>query len=296
MSSMLLFVLGLTTLAASQQSLEPLVSTAWLAQHLHDPGIVIVQADANRSSYDQGHIPGARFLGYSTFAVDGGGLGSEVPPLEELDRMLESIGIGDDSHVVIYFGERPITATRLWLTLDYLGHGERASFLDGGLPVWRAEGRPVTTDVPSVRPGSFTPRPRADVLVSSEWIHQRLSDPAMVLIDARPDNEYTGADSGMGGRVHPGHIPGAYQLYWEKLLESRERPVFLAREDLQRQFEAGGAGPGRTVVTYCMVGMRASLTYFVGRMLGYNMRFYDGSWHEWGGKDLPYVTGAQPRD
>ncbi|HWP36916.1 MAG TPA: sulfurtransferase [Gemmatimonadales bacterium] len=292
---MLLFAVAIAILTATQQSVEPLVSTAWLARHLDDPRIVIIQADANRNSYDQGHIPRARFLAYNTFAVDGGGLGSELPPVEELDRLMESVGIGDDSHVVIYFGERPITATRLWLTLDYLGHGHRTSFLDGGLPVWRSEGRAVTTDVPLVRPGSFTPRPRANVLVTAAWINQRLSDPALVLIDARPDDEYTGADSGMGGRVHPGHIPGAYQLYWEKLMESRERPVFLAREELQRQFEAGGAGPGKTVVTYCMVGMRASLTYFVGRMLGYDMKFYDGSWHEWGGKDLPYVTGTQRR-
>jgi thiosulfate/3-mercaptopyruvate sulfurtransferase len=288
--------LVLVVLTQAQPSVTPLVSTGWLAQHLNDPNVVIVQADANRDRYDQGHIPGARFLAYNTFAVDGGGLGSELPPVEELERLLEGVGIGDDSHVVIYFGERPITATRLWFTIDYLGHGHRTSFLDGGLPVWRAEGRAVTTEVPVVRPGSFTPRPRSDVLVSAEWINQRLDDPTMVLIDARPDNEYTGADNGMGGRVHPGHIPGAYQLYWEKLMESRERPVFLAREDLQRQFEAGGAGPGKTVVTYCMVGMRASLTYLVGRLLGYDMKFYDGSWHEWGGKDLPYVTGARRRD
>lgn len=293
---MLFGSLSLLAQLAAQQPAEPLVSTAWLAQHLSDANVVVVQVDGNRSAYDQGHIPGARFLAYGSFAVDGGGLGSELPPVDELDRLLEGVGIGDDTHVVVSFGERPITATRLWLTLDYLGHGNHVSFLDGGLPVWRAEGRAVTTDQPAPRTGSLTPRPRSDALVSAEWINQRLNDPAMVLIDARPDNEYTGADNGMGGRVHPGHIPGAYQLYWEKLMESRDRPVFLAREDLQRQFEAGGAGPGKTVVTYCMVGMRASLTYFVGRMLGYDMKFYDGSWHEWGGKELPYVTGTQPRD
>jgi thiosulfate/3-mercaptopyruvate sulfurtransferase len=292
---MMLHALMLSLVVQGPASVQqPLVSTAWLAEHLNDPGIVVIQVDGNRERYDQGHIPGARFLAYNTFAVDGGGLGSELPPVAELERVLEGVGIGDDSHVVVTFGDRPITATRLWLTLDYLGHN-RISFLDGGLPVWRAEGRPLATAVPAPRTGSLTPRPRFGVLVSADWIHQRLQDPTMVLIDARPDDEYTGADNGMGGRVRPGHIPGAYQLYWEELMESRDRPVFLAPSELQRQFEAGGAGAGKTVVTYCMVGMRASLTYFVGRMLGYDMKFYDGSWHEWGAKDLPHVTGASAR-
>ncbi|HXV86646.1 MAG TPA: sulfurtransferase [Gemmatimonadales bacterium] len=286
----------MAAVAVSQQAVQPLVSTAWLAEHLNDPSVVVIQVDSRPDLYHQGHIPGARLLSYGSFAVDGGGLGSELPPVATLDSVMEAAGIGDDTHVVIYSVGRVILATRLWFTLDYLGHGSRASLLDGGLARWRAEGRPVSTDAATGPPAAFTPRPRPEILASAEWISQRLGDPALALIDARPDDEYTGSDGGMGGRVHPGHIPGAYQLYWEKLVEAADRPTFLPLPELRRQFEAGGAGADKTVVTYCMVGMRASLTYFVGRMLGYDMKFYDGSWHEWGGKDLPYVTGSAPRD
>ena len=132
-------------------------------------------------------------------------------------------------------------------------------------------------------------------MIQADWIQQRLNDPNLALIDARPDIEYTGLDQGLGGRVHPGHIPGAHQLFWEKLVQADNRAQLLPLDSLRKQFEAAGAGPGKTVVTYCMVGMRASLTYLVGRMLGYDMRFYDGSWRDWGAKDLPYVTGTSAR-
>lgn len=292
---MIIPALALTALAAAQQPVDPLVSTAWLADHLNDPGVAVIHVDSRPEQYGEGHIPGARFMRYGDFAIERNGLGSELPDLSTLEQLLEAAGVSDDSHVVIYSGTRVILATRLWFTLDYLGHGNRASILNGGLAQWRAEGRAVSTEAPQVRVGSFTPRPRADVLVSADWIHQRLADPKLVLVDARPDNEYTGTDGGMGGRVNPGHIPGAYQLYWEKLVESANRPVFLPLPELRRQFEAGGAGAGKDVVTYCMVGMRASLTYFVGRLLGYEMKFYDGSWHDWGARDLPHVTGSAPR-
>ena len=291
---MMLHALALTVLAATQQSVDPLVSTAWLADHLNDPNVVVIHVDSRPERYDEGHIPGARFIRYGDIATEGG-LGAELPDVATLERLLEAAGVGDDSHVVLYSVTRVLMATRLWFTLDYLGHGDRASMLDGGIAQWRAEGRPETKEVPAVHVASFTPRPRPDVVVSAEWIHGRLDDPKLVLIDARPDDEYTGADGGMGGDVHPGHIPGAYQLHWEKLVASADTPIFRPLSEMRTLYEAGGAAPGKEVVTYCMIGMRASLTYFVGRMLGYDMKFYDGSWRDWGTRDLPYVTGQAPR-
>jgi thiosulfate/3-mercaptopyruvate sulfurtransferase len=271
-----------------------LVSGAWLEERLGDPRILVLQIDGRRDGWDAGHIPGSRFIAQSAITLDSGP-GYELPSPDSVDRVLEAAGVGDDVHVVITTGS-PLAATRLWLTLDYLGHGGHASILDGGMVRWKAEGRPLDTAASPATRGSLTPRPRPDMVVDADWIARRLDDPGVALIDARPDDEYTGTDGGMGGAVHPGHIPGAVQLYWERLIVSRQAdPSFLPLDQLRASFEAAGARADRTVVTYCMIGARASLTYFVGRLLGYEMRFYDGSWHDWGARDLPHVAGRNPR-
>jgi thiosulfate/3-mercaptopyruvate sulfurtransferase len=278
----------------AQAPVKPLVTTAWLADHLGEPGIVIVQIESRPDRYAR-HIPGARLLLYGDIAVDGErDVGVEIPPIADLERALEAAGISDDGHIVIY-SSTPLSSSRLWVTLDYIGHGDHASILDGGLDRWTAEGRALDDATPPAGPGQLTPKARPDVLVTAEWIHQRLDDPRMVLIDARPEDEYTGADGGMGGMTHPGHIPGAYRMYWEDLIASRGDPVLLDPAALRARFEAAGATQDRTIVAYCMVGMRASMTYFVARMLGYDVRFYDGSWHDWGTRDLPYVEGSTRR-
>lgn len=287
-------MLVLTAALLVPQSADPVVSVAWLIEHLNDPRVVVVQVDGPRDPYAEGHIPGARFVALGEISVDGGP-GVELPAADELERTLRRLGISDDSYVVIYSAASPLAAARLWMSLDALGHANHAVVLNGGFGAWRAQGGPVTTAVPEPGEGSLTRRERAPFLVTADWIHQRLDDPNLLLIDARADNEYTGADGGMGGMAHPGHIPGAYQMYWEKLVQSDNRSQLLPVESLRREFEAAGAAPGQTLVAYCMVGMRASLTYLVGRMLGYDMKFYDGSWHDWGTRDLPYVTGTARR-
>lgn len=294
------FMLWLTAVLAagalSAQQPGMLVSTGWLAEHRADAGLVIIHIEGQRGVYDEGHIEGARFISQSDITVDGErDVGYELPSVDSIVEVLEAAGISDDSHVVIY-SQNPLAATRLWLTLDYVGHGDRASIVDGGLLRWKSEERPLSTGTPEAARGSLTARPRADMVVSAEWILERLDDDATLLIDARPVDEYTGADGGMGGRAHPGHIPGAVNMYWEQLILDRQAdPVFLPAPQLRERYEEAGAAQAGTLVAYCMLGARASLTYFVGRMLGYDMRFYDGSWHDWGTRDLPYVSGPSRR-
>lgn len=289
-----MLVLGAQSTAAQSPGL--LVSTGWLAENLERPGLVILHVDGRPDGYERNHIPGARFIDIDDLMVDGEpAVGYEMPPVTRIVEVLQAAGVGDDSHVVVY-GQTPLAATRTWLTFEYIGLGDRVSVLDGGLIRWQAESRPVTTQTLAVSAGHLTAKPRLNMMVDADWIHARLEDTSVLLLDARPDDEYTGEDGGMGGMTNPGHIPGAYHLYWEKLVVDRQTdPVFLPRSQLSEQFIAAGAGDAGTIVAYCMVGWRASLVYFTGRLLGYEMRFYDGSWHDWGSRDLPFVSGRSRR-
>ncbi len=291
----LLAVAAARTPAAAQSPPGMLVSTDWLEANLDNPSVVLLHVDARRDMYAQGHIPGARFLDLNGISWAGEPeVGTEMRTPAEVEATFEAAGVSDGQHIVVY-GANPLAAARAWMTLDVMGLGDRASFLDGGLGAWQQEGRAVTTDEPTIAPGSLTLRPRGGVMVDAGWIHARLDDPSLTLIDARPDEEYTGADGGRGGRVHAGHIPGGYQIYWEKLVESR--PIHRAHplEELRQMFRGSGAADGSTVVVYCMVGLRASYSYLTARRLGYDVKFYDGSWMDWGSKDLPFVSGTARR-
>jgi thiosulfate/3-mercaptopyruvate sulfurtransferase len=265
-----------------------LVSTRWLEENLNRPDLVILHASTDGSDYDEGHIPGARLILGSQLYWDGPtDVGVELRSWREIAAVLEEAGVTNQSIIVVY-GSNPMQAARLWMTLDVAGVGI-PRFLDGGLQLWREEERPLTTVLPQVPRGRVVVQPHTSRLVEAEWILARLGHDNLALVDARPDDEYTGTDNGLGGRVNPGHIPGARQLYWEELIESRERPVFLPWEELALRFQAAGADRQDVVVTYCQVGLRASVTYMIARLLGYDIRFYDGSWRDWGSRDYPVM-------
>lgn len=278
--------------AASDSLPAILVSPAWLAERLGDSTLVVLHVAHRRSAYDSAHVPGARWLRYEAVAREVNGVPVELPGVDELRAAFEAAGVGDGSRVVLY-GD-PMSAARAWMTLDYLGLGHRAAVLDGGLVAWRAEGHAVTTKAPRVARRTLTVRPQPARVVDASWVRARLDQPAVALIDARPENEYTGADGGHGGAHAAGHIPGAHHLYWERLMVSRSDPRFRSEAELRALFEEAGAAPGDTVVAYCFIGMRASVAYFVGRLLGYETRLYDGSWVDWSERKLPVVAGGAP--
>ena len=281
---------------AGQMQHSLVVSADWLARHLDDDHVVVLHADMRRDGYDEGHIPGAHFLDMRELVWDGDpAWGTEMTAPDRIERALENVGVRDDLHHVVVYADNPLVASRAFLTLEVMGLRGRVNLLDGGWGGWVEDGRAVSAEVPAVTRGELTLAPVDDVMVSADWIHARLGDASVALVDARPDDEYTGADGGMGGMTNPGHIPGARQMYWEDLIESRDVPRLHDREALRDLFEAAGAEAGDTVVAYCMVGWRASYTYMVARLLGYETKFYDGSWHDWGTRDdLPYEQG-RPR-
>jgi thiosulfate/3-mercaptopyruvate sulfurtransferase len=266
-----------------------LVSAGELASALKDPATVVIAVTNSEDDFTAGHIPNARLVRYDQIAIDADGLQSELPPVDQLRKVLAAAGINDASKIVIYGS--PIAATRLFFTLDYLGHGN-VRVLNGGLNAWKAAGGALEIAAPkAAAAGALNPKPNAARVVSADWIKERLSSDRMTLLDARPDAEFTGADGGMGGAHVKGHLPDARQLVWNTLLDSSGK--FLPDAELRKKFEAIGARPGTPLVSYCMVGMRASVTYFVARHLGFDARLYDGSIVDWTRRKLPAVMGPQ---
>jgi thiosulfate/3-mercaptopyruvate sulfurtransferase len=298
-SAVVIATLLQTIPAVAQMEHAILVDADWVAGHIADEHVAVLHADMRSEAFAEGHIPGARFLDMSQFVWDGDpAWGTEMRSVEEIEAALESAGVGDDLHHIVVYANNPLFAARAFMTLEVMGLRGRVQMLDGGYGGWVEGGRDVSTEAPVFERGELTLRPRDDILVGADWIHERLDDSSVALIDARPDDEYTGADGGIegiDGMTNPGHIPGAVQMYWEEIIESRPVPTLLSRPELTALFEGAGAGAGDTVVAYCMIGWRASFTYFTARMLGYDTKFFDGSWREWGARDdLPYVTGNEP--
>jgi len=237
-----------------------LVDAVWLEAHLGDGNLRIVDMVTERNDYWRGHIPGAVYLNVDDARVKVPAGGYRLPTAEEGARLVSDLGIGPDTHVVIYDDSGGLHAARLFFTLDTLGH-HAVSLLDGGIQAWR----------------------RAKLLVTSEVrrVRDRLSDPTLVLVDTRSPAEYAGKD--VRAR-RGGHIPGAINIEWEQNL--RPDGTFRSADELRAMYAAQAVTPDKTVVTYCQTHHRAAHTYFVLRLLGYpRLVGYDRSWSEWGNRD-----------
>ena len=296
LTSALIATLALARLAFAQStSLPPIrvVTTAWLAQHVNDANVVVLQVemDGMAGMMSGGRIPGARSINFDEFVIDQNGLRTELPALEKLRAFFESLGISDSTLVVVTTSHEAPMASRALVTLDYVGL-TRLAWLDGGPMQWRAEGRAFSSDKPRITPGKITSKPRTDLVVSADWITAHQGKPGLALFDTRSDGEYVG-----GGERHgmpsAGHLAGARQLQWEQLFSNPEQLRLKSMAEL-KQLYAERMQPGDTAVTYCWIGYRASMTYVAARILGLNARFYDGSYQDWLARKLPVTAGSTP--
>ena len=267
---------------------ELLITPAQLREQIARGGVVLLHV-GERADYNAGHIPGARFFPYDAVSRQNEGMMLELPPAAKLDTLFESLGVSDDSRVVLYWGKDWYSpTTRVFLTLDYLGLGDRTSILDGGFAAWRSSGGQVTKDVPPVGRGSLTVHPKSDVIVDAKTVRAAIGDGRTAIIDARDTRFYTGEAEGMHARE--GHVPGARNVPFKALID--ESGAFKSREQLESILDAAGAGPGKRVIGYCHIGQQATMVYFAGRLLGRDVHLYDGSWDEWSRKsELPIEVG-----
>jgi thiosulfate/3-mercaptopyruvate sulfurtransferase len=277
---------------SATKTLPPVVSTAWLADHIEDPDLVILHIGPP-GSYDDQHLPGARSASLrKLITVNEAGIRDEMPPAEDLAVTFSELGIGPDSRVIIYFAEENIAwgVSRYLLSLEYAGMAGRVAYLDGGLPKWLAEQRPVTSNTSTCEPVNLEPAVAPDVLVDLEWLTSHYDKPGIKLVDGRPAEGYSGL-SGHWDRL--GHIPGAASVPFFSLLAEDPPYLLKSKEELTVMFQEAGVNPGDTVVAYCGTGLWASLPYLAAKYLGYEVRLYDGSFQEWAATDsLPVVASA----
>ena len=264
---------------------ELVVSTQWLADHLSDPNLVIVHIGHDESDYRAAHIPGARYLAMDKFATGQTPPGTELLPPDQLKKNLEEIGIGDDSRVVYYAPDWDPMATRLFFTMDYLGHGNQAALLDGGLDQWTREKRPTSTQTSSGKPGSLTVHLHPEIVAKMDYMKKLVDHPEqdIVIVDARPSKRYRN-----------GHLRGAESLYWENALVSEKEPLLKSPEQIRQLFTAAGVTGNKKAVSYCEVGLQASYVYLLARYLGFDAAMYDGSYSEWSDAKQPVVRGDNP--
>ena len=277
----------------------PILSTDWLADHLRDPDLRVVDvrwyldpARRGRDAYAAGHIPGAVFLDVEAdLSAPGGGRGSPRgrhpwPSEQQVSRVMGAAGIGPGVRVVAYDDQAGATAARLWYLLRAHGH-EDVAVLDGGIVKWIAEGRAVETATPPPRPARFEARLRPGAVVEKQDL--ATADRQVLMLDARAAERYRGEAEPIDPRA--GHIPGAKSAPFSGNLTGGPIPVFLPPAALRKRYAALGAEASPPVV-YCGSGVTACHDLLALDAAGLSGSLYAGSWSEWSADPaLPVATG-----
>jgi thiosulfate/3-mercaptopyruvate sulfurtransferase len=274
------------------------VSTAWLAQHLKDPDLVLLFL-GDDNDYNKAHIPGSYNIRMEEFAVDdmsANGLMLEVLPVDRLRDSLGALGITDRSRIVVYAGKGFLPwATRFILTLDHAGLGARSSLLDGGLPAWVKAGGAVNAVVPPKRKSELASLHVKPVIVDADFVKARIGKPGVSIVDGRSPAFYTGASTGQGhaGLHRSGHIASAKNVPFNAPYtdDGFVRPT----AELRALFDKAGVAPGDTVIGYCHIGQQATAMLFGARVLGHPVRLYDGSFEDWSRRPPAEYVVEAPR-
>jgi thiosulfate/3-mercaptopyruvate sulfurtransferase len=271
---------------------EVLVDTSWVADHLNDSNVRIVESNEDILLYDQGHIPGAIKIDWVADLNDP--VVRDYLDRAHFEQLLAAKGISNDTTVVFYGDKNNWWATYAFWVFKLFGHKD-ARIMNGGRAKWIAEGRELSKEVPSYPKGSYQAPERDDTTIRAfrDQVREHIKKSGVALVDVRSPQEYSGERTHMPeypqeGTLRGGHIPTAASIPWAQAV--KEDSTFKSREDLETLYGGKGVTPDKDVIAYCRIGERSSHTWFVlTYLLGYpRVRNYDGSWTEWGnGVGLP---------
>jgi thiosulfate/3-mercaptopyruvate sulfurtransferase len=276
------------------------VSTDWLADHLEDDNLMILDVQPNVHDYIQEHIPGAVYMNEGLLRVPFNGMPAKYVPAEAAQAVLRRASLKADRPVVVYTGTGPfkgwgdgLEQTMLTYSLARFGH-DNVHVLDGGADKWKAEKKHLTKEFPERKASDFTVRVRREFFVEYEEFKQIKDEEGVTLLDARPSNVY----QGQGPWIKPGHIPGAVNLPWAGLMDENNTRLLRPDHEIQSILEEHGIGPEKTIICSCGTGREATNEFILFKWyLGYpQVKIYEGSFTEWSAyPENPTVTGPDPR-
>ncbi|SFQ50308.1 thiosulfate/3-mercaptopyruvate sulfurtransferase [Roseivivax halotolerans] len=277
---------------------KTLVSTDWLARHLSDPDLRILDASwylpdmgrEGRAEYDAAHIPGARFVNIDDLSDARSDLPHMAPPPEKFMSRMRAMGVGDGHQVVVYDGAGMFSAARIWWLFKLMGHADVA-VLDGGFPKWQAEGHPVEDVAPVVRDRHMTVRRQAHLARDVTQVSSAAKLGDHEIIDARSPGRFRGEEAEPRPGMRAGHIPGSKNVHYAALLN--EDGTMKAPDQLRDVFESAGIDLSKPAITTCGSGVTAAILSLAMERFGKSDHsLYDGSWSEWGQfPTLPVATG-----
>jgi thiosulfate/3-mercaptopyruvate sulfurtransferase len=278
---------------------EALVSTEWLARHLQAPDLRVVDATWHmpgqgrnaRAEYEARHIPGAVFFDIDEIADEASKLPHMLPSPEKFSARMRKLGLGDGNRIVVYDAHGMMSAARVWWSFRVMGHKDVA-VLDGGLPKWLAEGRPVEDTPPPPRERHFSARLNHTLVKDKSAVVRNLKNRRFQLLDARSAGRFQGTEAEPWPGRRSGHVPGSRNLPYTELLDPTHK-TFLPADALAAKFETAGVDLKKPVVTSCGSGVTAAILALGLHLIGHeDVAVYDGSWAEWGlPGDTPVETG-----
>ena len=278
---------------------KTLVSTEWLAKHIKDPDLRIIDAswylpDMQRDAaaeFAKSHIPGARFFDIDEISDHRSELPHMVPPVEKFMSRMRAMGVGDGHQIVVYDGAGLFSAARVWWLFKLMGHKDVA-VLDGGFPKWVADGHATTDRPPVIRDRHMTVTRQHQMVRDVTDVARAAKLGDHTIIDARPGVRFRGEAEEPREGMRSGHIPNSQNVFFRELLNADN--TMKDPDALRKIFEASGADLNKPAITTCGSGVTAAILSLALERIGKtDHSLYDGSWSEWGMyDDLPIATGA----